>query len=58
MTQDEAIKQIAALELLVLYVRSQFHSLHSLSREQIILKRVFEFEPFDESLFKLVEVKP
>lgn len=53
-SHDEIGDKVKALEMLVIYVRSQFAMLNQLSREQLLRKRAFKFVPFDESLFDLV----
>ncbi len=51
---DEIGDKVKAIEMLVIYVRSQFVMLNQLSREQLLRKRAFQFVPFDDSLFDLV----
>ncbi|CAG7837738.1 unnamed protein product [Allacma fusca] len=53
--QEELLKQIVALEMLVLYVRYQFKVLNSLSREKLIRYQEFQFVPFNKQLFELAE---
>jgi cytochrome b pre-mRNA-processing protein 3 len=53
--QEELLKQIVALEMLVLYVRYQFKLLNSLSREKFIRYQDFQFVPFTKQLFELAE---
>lgn len=53
-SHEQLHAQVKALEMLVIYVRTQFYMLHSLSREQLIRKRAFTFAKFDDSLFELV----
>lgn len=47
----ELLEKVKALEMLVVYVRSQYVMLNQLSREQLLRKRQFKFVAFDESLF-------
>lgn len=51
---DELGDKVKAIEMLVIYVRSQFVMLNQLSREQLLRKRAFKFARFDDSLFELV----
>jgi hypothetical protein len=53
-TPEELLRDAIALEMLVLYVRSQYYNLHEVGKIQI-LRRKFEWAPFNESLFKLVD---
>lgn len=51
---EELLHDALSLEMLVLYVRSQYYNLNELGKLQV-LRRKFEWAPFDESLFKLVD---
>lgn len=45
--------EVMALELLVLYVRSEHYELQQLSREQILLKRDYKWKTFNQNLIEL-----
>jgi len=46
-------KRVKALEMLVLYVRSQYYMLNNLSREDLLRRRAIKWAPFDDSLYEL-----
>jgi len=51
---SELAKRAKTLELLVIYVRSQYHMLNNLSREQLLRKRAIKWATLDDSLLQLV----
>jgi len=53
-TQESLHKDAIALEMLVMYVRSQFYNLNELGKMKII-KRKFDWDPFDERLIQSVD---
>lgn len=53
-THEKLMKHVKALEMLVLYIRSHYTMLNSLSREQLLKKRAIKFHPFDDSLYQVV----
>jgi len=55
---EELLKQIIALEMLVIYVREQFFELSKMSKHQLFLKREITWTPFTKNLLDLVDKKP
>ncbi|CAL8144378.1 unnamed protein product [Orchesella dallaii] len=54
-SQDVLCMQAKGLELLVLYVRSQYYMLNNLSREQLLRRRAITWAAFDETLLDLAD---
>jgi len=54
LSQGDLYNQLVALEMLVIYVRSQYYNLNQLSREKL-LKRKFNWLTFDSKLYELAE---
>lgn len=51
---EELLRDSLALEMLVIYVRSQYYNLNEVGKLQL-LRRKFEWTEFDESLLRLVD---